>query len=102
MPACCTGPLRLDCHSGILMMLCPPSHTHARTFRPHSEQWNTKEKREKLTEIMFEKYKIPAIFLCKSAVLSAFASGRSTALVLDGGAVMYLVMYLHARHRSSS
>jgi len=48
--------------------------------------WNTEEKREKLTEILFEKYKVPAMYLCKSAVLSAFAAGRSTALVFDGGA----------------
>lgn len=47
---------------------------------------NTKGKREKLTELMFEKYGIPAFFLCKNAVLSAFANGRSTGLVLDSGA----------------
>ena len=49
-------------------------------------QWNTRQKREKLTEIMFEKYNVPAFFLCKNAVLSAFANGRSTGLVLDSGA----------------
>ena len=49
-------------------------------------QWNTKAKRETLTELLFEKYKVPALYLAKSAVLSAFASGRSTALVVDGGA----------------
>lgn len=48
--------------------------------------WNTKAKRETLTELLFEKYKVPALYLAKSAVLSAFASGRSTALVVDGGA----------------
>ncbi|XP_076471335.1 actin-like protein 6A isoform X2 [Babylonia areolata] len=48
--------------------------------------WNTKAKREKMTEIMFEKYNIPAFFLCKNSVLSAFANGRSTALILDSGA----------------
>lgn len=47
--------------------------------------WNTKAKREKVTEIMFEKYNIPAFFLCKNSVLSAFANGRSTALILDSG-----------------
>ncbi|WAR01135.1 ACL6A-like protein, partial [Mya arenaria] len=48
--------------------------------------WNSRGKREKLTEIMFEKYNVPAFFLCKNAVLSAFANGRSTGLVLDSGA----------------
>lgn len=47
--------------------------------------WNTRNKREKLTELMFEKYNIPAFFLCKNAVLSAFANGRPTGLVLDSG-----------------
>lgn len=35
-------------------------------------QWNTRAKREKLTELMFEHYNIPAFFLCKTAVLSAY------------------------------
>lgn len=48
--------------------------------------WNVKGKRERLTELMFEKYNVPAFFLCKNAVLSAFANGRSTGLVLDSGA----------------
>uniref|UniRef100_G3RK43 Actin-like protein 6B n=1 Tax=Gorilla gorilla gorilla TaxID=9595 RepID=G3RK43_GORGO len=32
--------------------------------------WNTRAKREKLTELMFEQYNIPAFFLCKTAVLT--------------------------------
>jgi actin-related protein len=32
---------------------------------------HNKESRGKLTEIMFEKFGIPAMFICKSAVLSA-------------------------------
>ena len=48
--------------------------------------WNQKARREKLTELMFEKYNVPAFFLVKNAVLAAFANGRSTALVLDSGA----------------
>lgn len=45
-----------------------------------------KSKREKLVELMFEKYNVPAIYLCKSAVLAAFSSGRSTCIVVDSGA----------------
>lgn len=48
--------------------------------------WNKKEKREHLTELMFEKYNCPAFFLVKNAVLAAFANGRSTGLVIDSGA----------------
>lgn len=48
--------------------------------------WNIRAKREKLTELMFEKYSVPAFFLVKNAVLAAFANGRSTGLVVDSGA----------------
>ena len=46
---------------------------------------HNKENRIKLTEIMFEKYGIPAMFICKSAVLSAFSCGRTTCLIFDSG-----------------
>eukprot|EP01095_Lingulamoeba_sp_RSL-Kostka_P007073 TRINITY_DN2233_c3_g1_i1.p1 TRINITY_DN2233_c3_g1~~TRINITY_DN2233_c3_g1_i1.p1 ORF type:complete len:443 (+),score=153.22 TRINITY_DN2233_c3_g1_i1:149-1477(+) len=45
--------------------------------------FNTREKREYLTELMFEKYDVPALFVAKSAVLSSFCSARSTGLVLE-------------------
>lgn len=46
---------------------------------------HNKENRLKLTEFLFEKLQAPSIFLCKDAVLSSFACGRSTAIVLDSG-----------------
>lgn len=46
---------------------------------------HNKEQRMKLTEYMFEKYKVPALFLVKDPVLASFSCGRSTALVLDCG-----------------
>jgi len=46
---------------------------------------HNKEQRMKLTEHMFEKYKIPALFLVKDPVLNAFSCGRSSALILDCG-----------------
>lgn len=51
--------------------------------------WNQRSKREKLTEIMFEKYKVPAFFLVKNAALAAFANGRATALVIDSGKLKF-------------
>uniref|UniRef100_A0A6I8P8W7 Actin-like protein 6B n=1 Tax=Ornithorhynchus anatinus TaxID=9258 RepID=A0A6I8P8W7_ORNAN len=57
--------------------------------------WNTRAKREKLTEVMFEQYNIPAFFLCKTAVLTAFANGRSTGLVLDSGATHTTAIPVH-------
>jgi len=47
--------------------------------------FNTKPLREKSTEIMFEKYKTPALFVSKNAVLTSFSSGKATSLVLDSG-----------------
>ena len=44
--------------------------------------WNHKAKREQLTELMLEKYSVPAFFVCKTAVLAAFANGRATGMDL--------------------
>uniref|UniRef100_A0A915M032 Actin n=1 Tax=Meloidogyne javanica TaxID=6303 RepID=A0A915M032_MELJA len=48
--------------------------------------WNKKDKREKLAELVFEKYNVPAFYLFKNAALAAFASGRTAGLVVDSGA----------------
>ncbi|KAG0240178.1 Actin-like 6A [Actinomortierella wolfii] len=47
--------------------------------------WNTREIREKFTELAFEKYQFPAFFVAKDAVMTAFAAGRPHALVVDSG-----------------
>lgn len=57
--------------------------------------WNERSRREKLTELVFEKYNAPAYFLCKSPVLSAFANGRSTGVVLDSGAIHTTAVPVH-------
>lgn len=45
---------------------------------------------------MFEHYNIPAFFLCKSAVITAFANGHSTGLILDsGGTLTTTIPVLH-------
>ncbi|KAL9649846.1 hypothetical protein ABK040_009659 [Willaertia magna] len=41
--------------------------------------------REKLTSLMFEKFNLPSFFLSKQPVLSCFANGKYTALVIDSG-----------------
>lgn len=46
---------------------------------------NSKAAREKMVELLFEKYKAPAVFLAKNSVLSSFAVGRQTSLVVDCG-----------------
>jgi len=47
--------------------------------------FNTRPLREKLTEIIFEKYQTPALFLSKNGVLTAFATGKASGLILDSG-----------------
>ncbi|OQR98367.1 actin-like protein [Achlya hypogyna] len=44
-----------------------------------------KNERETLAEIFFEKYDVPAYFVSKAAVLTCFANGRSTGLVVEFG-----------------
>merc|ERR1719334_3046759 len=46
---------------------------------------NPKFNREKMTQIMFENFGCPAVYVAIQAVLSLYASGRTTGLVLDSG-----------------
>jgi len=57
--------------------------------------FNPTANREKLTEIFFEKYEVPALFIAKNAVLTSFASGRATALVLDSGGGVTAAVPVH-------
>lgn len=47
--------------------------------------FNSNELREKAVELLFEKFSSPAVFLAKNAVLSSFAMGRQSSLVVDAG-----------------
>jgi len=46
---------------------------------------NPKANREKMTQIMFETFLTPAVYIAVQAVLSLYASGRTTGCVLDSG-----------------
>ncbi|XP_057436467.1 actin-100-like [Lotus japonicus] len=46
---------------------------------------NTKNNREKMTQIMFETFSTPAMYISNGAVLSMYASGRINGIVLECG-----------------
>ncbi|XP_037714197.1 actin-like protein 53D isoform X1 [Drosophila subpulchrella] len=46
---------------------------------------NPKKNREKMTEIMFEHFQVPAFYVAIQAVLSLYATGRTVGIVVDSG-----------------
>merc|ERR1712038_90012 len=46
---------------------------------------NPKNNREKMTTVFFETFNVPAFYVAIQAVLSLYASGRTTGIVLDSG-----------------
>lgn len=47
--------------------------------------FNPRENRERMASVMFDNFGVPAVYVATQAVLSLYASGRTTGLVIDSG-----------------
>eukprot|EP01118_Nematostelium_gracile_P008499 TRINITY_DN2816_c0_g1_i1.p1 TRINITY_DN2816_c0_g1~~TRINITY_DN2816_c0_g1_i1.p1 ORF type:complete len:294 (+),score=70.83 TRINITY_DN2816_c0_g1_i1:160-1041(+) len=63
------------------LQIAPEYHSFLLTDSP----LNPKINRQKMTEMMFEKFQIPALYIAIQSVLALYACGKTSGLVVDSG-----------------
>ncbi|TFY66046.1 hypothetical protein EVG20_g5047 [Dentipellis fragilis] len=76
---------------GILTLKYPIEHGIVTNWDDMEKIWHhtfyneLRANREKMTQVMFETFNVPALYVSIQAVLALYASGRTTGIVLDSG-----------------
>eukprot|EP00283_Hemiselmis_rufescens_P013680 CAMPEP_0173455526 /NCGR_PEP_ID=MMETSP1357-20121228/54419_1 /TAXON_ID=77926 /ORGANISM="Hemiselmis rufescens, Strain PCC563" /LENGTH=353 /DNA_ID=CAMNT_0014422667 /DNA_START=13 /DNA_END=1071 /DNA_ORIENTATION=+ len=73
------------------LSLAPEEHAVLLTESP----LNPRRNRERAAELMFERFNAPALFVSSQAVLSLYASGRTSGVVLDAGDTVSYAMPIY-------
>ena len=63
------------------LRVSPEHHPILMTDAPQT----SREDRERMTQIMFEVFNVPCLYVQSQAVLSLYAGGRTSGVVLDSG-----------------
>ena len=63
------------------LRVSPEHHPILLTESPQT----SREDREKMTQIMFEVFNVPCLYVQNTAVLALYSGGRTTGVVLDSG-----------------
>ncbi|KAI6653828.1 actin [Oopsacas minuta] len=63
------------------LLIAPEEHPILLTEQP----LNSRANRERMTQIMFETFNTPALYIANSAILSLYGTGRTTGIVLETG-----------------
>ncbi|KAK6480625.1 actin-3-like [Huso huso] len=73
------------------LRICPEEHGILVTDAPLSPTTN----REKMAELLFEEFRVPAMYVAHQSLLSVYSYGRTTGLVVESGSGATYVSPIH-------
>ncbi|KAK4722195.1 hypothetical protein R3W88_012428 [Solanum pinnatisectum] len=80
------------------LCVAPEEHSILLTEAP----FNPKANREKMTQVMFETFNVPAMYVENQAVLSLLANGRTNGIVVDSGDTVSHTIPVYEGHAISN